>query len=65
MPEIPEELLAHLEQLYPPRCYEPMTESLEQHLDYAGRAGFVQDLRAEHERQRAADNAMNDMEDDT
>lgn len=35
-----------LERAYPPRCYDPALETVEEHLHYGGRAGLVQDLKA-------------------
>ena len=54
-PEVPEDLLKHLEAIYPERCYRATPgQTLEDHLQYAGAAGLVADLRGVFEEQRAA-----------
>ena len=52
-PEVPEDLVAHLERLYPPRCYEHARESLEDHIEYSGFVSLTQLLRSQVEEQRA------------
>lgn len=51
-PRVPEELVAHLERLFPPRCL-LHNEKVEDHLRYAGVADLVLDLRWHYERQQA------------
>ena len=51
-PEVPEDLLLHLEAAFPPRCYDHRGESLEDHLVYAGRVGLVEAMRSAFEQQR-------------
>ncbi len=44
LPDTVDTLLADLEQHYPPRCKDP-TETLEEHLIYAGQVQLITDLR--------------------
>jgi hypothetical protein len=50
-PPIPEDLLAYLEDLYPPKCM-ARDEHVEDHLRYAGATALVEDLRYHFEQQR-------------
>lgn len=43
-PDIPEDLLVFLEDLYPPRCLETL-EKVEDHLRYAGVVDLLADMR--------------------
>jgi len=47
-PEVPEDLVAYLEAAFPPRCKKP-SESLEEHVRYAGCVELVEILRARAE----------------
>ena len=44
MPEVPKALLEYLEKQYPPRCLQA-TETVEEHLRYAGMVDLVADMR--------------------
>lgn len=55
IPEVDLTLLEFLEELYPPRCYEPGRESLEDHLKYAGMVDLVRMLRGSYEEQQQGD----------
>lgn len=48
-PDLTETLLVWLEAAYPPQCYDPQRESLEQHLKYAGKVDLIASLRAQLE----------------
>ena len=48
LPDTVADLLADLEAAYPPRCKDP-SESLEQHVNYAGAVQLVTDLRVRYE----------------
>jgi molybdopterin-guanine dinucleotide biosynthesis protein A len=52
LPEVDEEHVEALEALYPPRCYDHRSESLEDHIKYAGKAELVMELRADLEARR-------------
>lgn len=45
LPDNTEDLLAYLSTLYPPRCYDPKTEDMEEHLKYAGKSELIEDLK--------------------
>ncbi|MFD1303472.1 hypothetical protein [Methylobacterium marchantiae] len=49
-----EDLVLHMERLYPPVCYSPSAESLEAHLIYSGYARLTEDLREIFEEQKAS-----------
>ncbi|MCW2317129.1 hypothetical protein M2322_002683 [Rhodoblastus acidophilus] len=52
-PPITPELVAWLLTAFPPRCYEgPRSETLEDHLKYAGKVELVEQLRNELEEQQ-------------
>lgn len=54
-PEVPEDLLVYLEDLYPPECFRGGTpEALHEHLRYGGAQGLVAALRVAFEAQRDA-----------
>lgn len=48
-PGISQELLRWLEGIFPPRCYQPGKETLEEHLLYAGASNLVVNLRARND----------------
>jgi len=49
-----------LERSYPPKCHDPSAETLAEHLQYAGRVGLVQELRAILEAQSDPDGTNED-----
>ena len=51
-PTVSRTLVDWLEGIYPPRCYDVGNETLEQHLQYAGKSSLVQDLKTILEEQR-------------
>lgn len=63
MPSMPRDTLEWLEANYPPKCYEPGRETLEAHLQYAGKVDLVQFLRASYS-ETTDDIAMSALTDD-
>lgn len=61
-PDIPQDLVEHLKACFPPRCKRP-TESLEEHMLYAGMAELTQKLAIEHERQNRAKYDLDEPQD--
>lgn len=57
-PRVPEELVKWLEARFPPKCYEPSLEKLEDHLLYAGMVGLVASMRGTLEEQKASHDAL-------
>ena len=51
-PDVPEDLLVFLEEIYRPACYDPDHVTLERHLQYGGAVALVASMRAAHERQK-------------
>ena len=49
-----EDLLEFLEATFPPRCYDPSAETLEDHLKYAGKVDLVQAMRLAYDRAEEA-----------
>lgn len=41
-------LIEELEDQYPPKCYDPTSETIEEHLRYAGRVALISHLRERH-----------------
>lgn len=64
-PEIPEELAVFLAETFPARCYDHRSESLEDHLLYAGKVSLAETIRDAFEAQRqdalAADPEAGDL----
>lgn len=50
MPHIPQDLVRFLTVKYPPRCKSP-TESLEAHMEYAGKVNLINMLQVWHDQQ--------------
>jgi len=48
LPDTVADLLASLEASYPPRCKDP-SETLEQHMSYAGQVSLIADLRVRYD----------------
>lgn len=63
IPDVPRALLEWLEKAYPARCYEAVQETLEAHLQYAGKVALVQFLRASFS-ETSDDIAMSALTDD-
>lgn len=63
-PRIPEELVKWLEETFPPMCYDPTTQKLEDHLLYAGRVSLIASMRGTLEQQRISTSALTALADD-
>lgn len=56
-PKLAEEQITAMEALWPPRCYDPKNETIEEHLKYAGKVEMVATLRGQFENERASTQA--------
>lgn len=63
VPRVPSELVAWLEQQFPPRCYEGK-ERIEDHLRYAGRVELVASMRSTMQEQQLGEVALAALADD-
>lgn len=63
-PYVPEGLVQWLEATFPPRCYEPNQEKLEDHLLYAGRVSLIASMRGTVEAQKVKGGALAALADD-
>jgi hypothetical protein len=52
LPPFTKEQIEALEASFPPRCYNPSRESVEEHLKYAGRVELIATLRASYEMEK-------------
>lgn len=64
-PKVSLEMADWLRRMFPPVCYDPTRERLEDHLLYAGRVSLAAELLSFAERQAQRDEALAALADDT